>query len=104
MSIGCRRWLSLGGMKLGATWNRAGLYGNAAGIRPPTAVLCRVFCNSLNSVFSHGEIASPYTRFWHFRSIFRYFWVKMAGILSSILGGMEFGHFAARPGQPELRD
>jgi len=55
-------------------------------------------CDSLNWVFSHGETGSPYTRFWHFRSIFRYFCVKMAGILSSVLGGMEFGHFAARPG------
>jgi hypothetical protein len=55
-------------------------------------------CNSLNLVLSHRETASPYTRFWHFRSIFRYFCVKMAGILSSVSGGMEFGHFAARPG------
>src|SRR5207245_5106697 len=32
------RWLSLGGMKLGTTRNRAGLYGNAAATRP--ARLC----------------------------------------------------------------
>ena len=61
-------------------------------------------CISLNLVFSHGETASPYTRFWHFRSIFRYFCVKMAGILSSVLGGMEFGHFRRQTWQPELRD
>ena len=61
-------------------------------------------CISLNLVFSHGETASPYTRFWHFRSIFRYFCVKMAGILSSVSGWNGVRTFRRQTWQPELRD
>jgi hypothetical protein len=88
IAIECRsavgRWLSPGGMKLGATRNRAGLYGNAAGTRPPLPCYAG-YLQSLELLFSQGETSSAYTRFWRFPSIFRYFSVKMAGILSCVL-------------------